>query len=245
MTDAIHTLGENIQLARFAVVRAAPCRPTSTAAARSACSCSSTSRASTPRPTASSSSVATWPCRSPLPRRSPRRATSVDPAIVEHEKAIYMAQAAESGKPEAIQEKMATGRLEKFFKESTLTEQAFVKNPTRPSASTRPRSRRTWAARSRSSTSSASCWENSLFRRPAGRRNRSTLRSPLAPILDSFSLVFAYRSTLSRETGRLSARGGFSLSYCANLSFYRFGTIIYRPFCFRCDDGGRAASLFL
>ena len=48
---------------------------------------------------------------------------------VEHEKEIYMAQAAESGKPEAIQEKMATGRLEKFFKESTLTEQAFVKNP--------------------------------------------------------------------------------------------------------------------
>ena len=54
---------------------------------------------------------------------------SVDPAIVEHEKAIYMAQAAESGKPEAIQEKMATGRLEKFFKENTLTEQPFVKNP--------------------------------------------------------------------------------------------------------------------
>ena len=53
----------------------------------------------------------------------------VDPAVVEHEKAIYMAQAAESGKPEAIQEKMATGRLEKFFKEQCLTEQAFVKNP--------------------------------------------------------------------------------------------------------------------
>ena len=49
--------------------------------------------------------------------------------IRDSEKAIYMAQAAESGKPEAIQEKMATGRLEKFFKESTLTEQAFVKNP--------------------------------------------------------------------------------------------------------------------
>ena len=54
---------------------------------------------------------------------------AVDPAVVEHEKAIYMAQAAESGKPEAIQEKMAVGRLEKFFKESTLTEQPFVKNP--------------------------------------------------------------------------------------------------------------------
>lgn len=48
---------------------------------------------------------------------------------VEHEKQIYMAQAAESGKPEAIQEKIATGRMEKFYKENCLTEQAFVKNP--------------------------------------------------------------------------------------------------------------------
>lgn len=47
---------------------------------------------------------------------------------VEHEKAIYMAQAAESGKPEAIQEKMAIGRLEKFFKGSVLTEQEFIKD---------------------------------------------------------------------------------------------------------------------
>ena len=53
---------------------------------------------------------------------------SVDPAVVEHEKSIYKAQAAESGKPEAIQEKMATGRLEKFYKEQCLTEQVFVKN---------------------------------------------------------------------------------------------------------------------
>lgn len=49
--------------------------------------------------------------------------------VIDHEVEIYKAQAAESGKPEAIQEKMAVGRLEKFFKESTLTEQAFVKNP--------------------------------------------------------------------------------------------------------------------
>ncbi len=53
----------------------------------------------------------------------------VDPAIIEHEKGIYMAQAAESGKPEAIQEKIAVGRMEKFFKESVLTEQEFVKDP--------------------------------------------------------------------------------------------------------------------
>ena len=42
---------------------------------------------------------------------------------------IYKAQAAESGKPENIQEKIATGRMEKFYKENCLTEQAFVKNP--------------------------------------------------------------------------------------------------------------------
>jgi A/G-specific adenine glycosylase len=42
---------------------------------------------------------------------------------------IYRAQAAESGKPEAIQQKMAEGRLEKFYKEVVLTEQVFVKNP--------------------------------------------------------------------------------------------------------------------
>ena len=48
--------------------------------------------------------------------------------VVEHEMGIYKAQAAESGKPEAIQEKIATGRLEKFYKENCLTEQEYVKN---------------------------------------------------------------------------------------------------------------------
>jgi elongation factor Ts len=48
---------------------------------------------------------------------------------VEHEMSIYKAQAAESGKPEPIQEKIATGRLEKFYKEVCLIEQAFVKDP--------------------------------------------------------------------------------------------------------------------
>ena len=48
---------------------------------------------------------------------------------VEHEKEIYMAQAAESGKPEAIQEKIALVRMDKFYKENCLAEQDFVKNP--------------------------------------------------------------------------------------------------------------------
>ncbi|MDR3308197.1 MAG: translation elongation factor Ts [Coriobacteriales bacterium] len=49
--------------------------------------------------------------------------------VVAHEVEIYKAQAAESGKPENIQEKMAQGRLEKFYKESALVEQAFIKDP--------------------------------------------------------------------------------------------------------------------
>ena len=48
---------------------------------------------------------------------------------IDHEIAIYKAQAAESGKPEAIQEKMALGRLEKFFKGFVLNEQEFIKDP--------------------------------------------------------------------------------------------------------------------
>lgn len=48
--------------------------------------------------------------------------------IVEHEFSIFKAQAAESGKPEQIQEKIAEGRLTKYFKEVTLLEQDFVKD---------------------------------------------------------------------------------------------------------------------
>jgi elongation factor Ts len=49
--------------------------------------------------------------------------------LIAKEKAIYEAQAQESGKPAQIIEKMVTGRLEKFYKEVCLKEQNFVKNP--------------------------------------------------------------------------------------------------------------------
>jgi elongation factor Ts len=52
----------------------------------------------------------------------------VSPELVAKEKAIYEAQAKESGKPEKIIEKMVVGRLDKFYKEVCLTEQSFVKN---------------------------------------------------------------------------------------------------------------------
>ena len=56
-------------------------------------------------------------------------ASEVDPALVEREKAIFSDQARQSGKPEAIIEKMVEGRLRKFYEEVVLLKQAFVLNP--------------------------------------------------------------------------------------------------------------------
>lgn len=52
---------------------------------------------------------------------------SVPAEIVEKEMNLYKEQALESGKPEKIVEKIATGKLEKFFSEVCLVDQAFVK----------------------------------------------------------------------------------------------------------------------
>ena len=49
--------------------------------------------------------------------------------VIERERAVYMEQAREEGKPEEIAVKIGEGRLQKFFKESTLLAQPFVKNP--------------------------------------------------------------------------------------------------------------------
>lgn len=48
---------------------------------------------------------------------------------LEHEKQILRAQALNEGKPEAIVEKMVTGRVDKFYKEVCLLEQPYVKDP--------------------------------------------------------------------------------------------------------------------
>jgi elongation factor Ts len=53
----------------------------------------------------------------------------LDQAAVEREKAIFADQARQSGKPEAIIEKMVEGRLRKYFEEVVLLSQAFVINP--------------------------------------------------------------------------------------------------------------------
>jgi elongation factor Ts len=49
--------------------------------------------------------------------------------VLEKEKEIFRAQAAESGKPAEIIEKMITGRINKFLGEVTLLGQPFVKDP--------------------------------------------------------------------------------------------------------------------
>jgi elongation factor Ts len=56
-------------------------------------------------------------------------AEEVDAAAVERERAIFSEQARESGKPEAIIEKMVEGRIRKFYEEVVLLKQAFVMNP--------------------------------------------------------------------------------------------------------------------
>ena len=125
VTDAIHTLGENVQLARFAVVEGGAVSSYIHGGGKigvlvqfdvEGIDPASSEFAQYGRDVAMQVAAA-------APVAANREA--VDPAIVEHEEGIYMAQAAESGKPEAIQEKMATGRLRSSSRRTPL--------PSRPS----------------------------------------------------------------------------------------------------------------
>ncbi|MFT8479697.1 MAG: translation elongation factor Ts [Gluconobacter oxydans] len=51
---------------------------------------------------------------------------SVDPEALERERSVLIEQARESGKPEAIIEKMVEGRIRKFYEEVVLLEQVWV-----------------------------------------------------------------------------------------------------------------------
>ncbi len=57
------------------------------------------------------------------------RKEDVPADAVARERNIFVAQAKESGKPDAIVEKMVAGRLEKYYKEVTLLEQPWVRDP--------------------------------------------------------------------------------------------------------------------
>ncbi|MCY6380945.1 translation elongation factor Ts [Hoeflea prorocentri] len=53
----------------------------------------------------------------------------VDATVAERERSIFIEQARESGKPDNIIEKMVEGRMRKFFEEVALMSQSFVVNP--------------------------------------------------------------------------------------------------------------------
>ncbi len=53
----------------------------------------------------------------------------VSEEIIEKEKEIYRAQALETGKPENIVDKIAEGKLQKFFNDNCLLKQPYVRDP--------------------------------------------------------------------------------------------------------------------
>jgi len=57
------------------------------------------------------------------------RREEISPEVLEHEREILRAQALNEGKPANIVEKMITGRVEKYYKDTCLMEQTFIKNP--------------------------------------------------------------------------------------------------------------------
>ncbi|MFW6052798.1 MAG: elongation factor Ts, partial [Desulfosalsimonas sp.] len=48
--------------------------------------------------------------------------------VVEREKEIYREQALEMGKPEDVAEKIVEGKMNKFYKESCLMNQLYIRN---------------------------------------------------------------------------------------------------------------------
>jgi elongation factor Ts len=61
------------------------------------------------------------------PRYLRREDVSADE--IEEERGIYHRQALESGKPEKVVEKIVEGKMERFYSEVCLLEQAFIKDP--------------------------------------------------------------------------------------------------------------------
>jgi elongation factor Ts len=58
------------------------------------------------------------------------RREEVTPEILDHEREIYHEQARATGKPDAVIEKIVTGKMEKFYEENCLYEQHFIKDET-------------------------------------------------------------------------------------------------------------------
>jgi len=59
------------------------------------------------------------------------RPEEVPPGVIEREREIYRRQALDSGKPEKVVEKIVDGKMERFYSEVCLLEQAFIKDQDR------------------------------------------------------------------------------------------------------------------
>ena len=133
LTDAIHVIGENMQVARFAYVE-----PAETGAIVSYNHMNNkigvlvsfaTGKAETTATDAFKAMGADVAMHIAAMNPVSLDKDSVPAEVAQHELEIYKAQAAESGKPENIQEKIAEGRMSKFYKENCLLAQDFVKDP--------------------------------------------------------------------------------------------------------------------
>ena len=133
LTDAIHVIGENMQVARFAYVE-----PAQTGAIVSYNHMNNkigvlvsfaTGKAETTATDAFKAMGADVAMHIAAMNPVSLDKDSVPAEVAQHELEIYKAQAAESGKPENIQEKIAEGRMSKFYKENCLLAQDFVKDP--------------------------------------------------------------------------------------------------------------------
>ena len=128
LTDAIHILGENIQVARFELIEADAIASYIHMGGKIGVvvtfdtDCDATSEVFTEYGHGVAMQVA---ADNPVSVD----ASGVDEALVAHEREIYMAQAAESGKPQNIQEKMVEGRINKYLAEVTLVGKSYIKDP--------------------------------------------------------------------------------------------------------------------
>jgi len=57
------------------------------------------------------------------------RREDIHEEVVQREEEIYRAQATEMGKPEKILDKIVQGKMEKFYKESCLLDQQYIRDP--------------------------------------------------------------------------------------------------------------------
>jgi uridylate kinase len=103
-----------------------------------------------------------------LRRRIPLalNAEAIPAEVVERERAVYLEQVRNEGKPENMHEKIVEGKLRRFYQESTLMDQVFVKDPAgKQTIEQLIQERRRRRARTSSCVgSSATCWASE----PAG-----------------------------------------------------------------------------